>query len=93
MRFSIVIPTFNESTALPFALKPLIDGIDYLSEIEIIVSDGGSSDDTCAQAARFPVLLVHSGNGRAVQMNAGADQAMGDYLLFLHADTRLPANW
>ena len=54
MKFSIVIPAYNESAALPFALKTLIDGIDYLSEVEIIVSDGGSSDDSCEQAARFP---------------------------------------
>ncbi len=93
MRFTIVIPTFNESATLAYSLKALIDDIDYLSEIEIIVSDGGSSDDTCAQANRFPVMLVHSEKGRAVQMNTGADKALGEYLLFLHADTRLPHGW
>ncbi|MBC8164208.1 MAG: TIGR04283 family arsenosugar biosynthesis glycosyltransferase, partial [Roseiflexaceae bacterium] len=56
---------------------------------EIIVADGGSTDATVALASPF-ARVVHAPRGRARQMNAGAFQAQGDVLLFLHADTRLP---
>lgn len=53
--------------------------------------DGGSDDGTARVAARFPpVRLLTGPRGRARQMNAGAREARGDVLLFLHADTRLP---
>jgi len=53
--------------------------------------DGGSTDATAAVAARFPeIRLLASPRGRARQMNAGARAALGDVLLFLHADTLLP---
>ena len=59
--------------------------------IEVIVADGGSSDRTVAIAADFPTIrLVRARRGRASQMNAGAKLAAGEWLLFLHADTRLP---
>lgn len=57
----------------------------------MVLVDGGSRDATAQVAARFPdVRLLGSRRGRAGQMNAGARQARGDVLLFLHADTRLP---
>ena len=90
MKFSIIIPTLNEASILPFALKTLIEGIEYLAEIEILVSDGGSTDETRTAASQFPVLFVASEKGRARQMNNAAERAMGDYLLFLHADTQSP---
>jgi len=93
MQFSIIIPTLNESGALAFALKGLLADIEYLSQIEIIVCDGGSDDDTLEQARGFPVQIINAQRGRASQMNAGAQQALGDWLLFLHADTRLPSGW
>ena len=57
---------------------------------EIIVVDGGSTDDTAARAKPLSDFVITSARGRAVQMNAGAAIARGDVLLFLHADTRLP---
>lgn len=93
MRFSVIMPVLNEGAGVSFALQQLINEIEYLSQVEIIVCDGGSHDDTRAQAAKFPVLLVESERGRARQMNAGAQKAMGDWLIFLHADTRLPNSW
>ena len=58
---------------------------------EIVLADGGSTDATAAVAARFPeIRLLASPRGRARQMNAGARAALGDVLLFLHADTLLP---
>lgn len=57
---------------------------------EVIVVDGGSSDDSAAIAECFGCVVVGSPRGRAGQMNAGAALAKGDAMLFLHADTRLP---
>jgi rSAM/selenodomain-associated transferase 2 len=59
---------------------------------EVIVVDGGSGDATARLAASLCDQLVNGERGRAIQMNAGARAASGDALLFLHADTRLPAN-
>src|SRR5689334_13997442 len=58
---------------------------------EIIVVDGGSSDRTRAICEQFSVRVLTSEPGRARQMNCGAKKATGDVLLFLHADTTLPA--
>ncbi|MDO8384827.1 MAG: TIGR04283 family arsenosugar biosynthesis glycosyltransferase [Polaromonas sp.] len=59
---------------------------------EIIVADGGSSDPSAELALAGGARVVHAPRGRALQMNAGAAQAHAEVLLFLHADTRLPAN-
>jgi rSAM/selenodomain-associated transferase 2 len=57
----------------------------------LIVVDGGSTDQTVAIAQQFTSQVLHSRRGRAVQMNCGARHTHGDILLFLHADTLLPA--
>jgi rSAM/selenodomain-associated transferase 2 len=57
---------------------------------ELILVDGGSSDDTIQRAAGLADVITESAKGRAVQMNRGASLAAGDLLLFLHADTLLP---
>ena len=59
---------------------------------EIIVVDGGSTDGTAVLAKPLADFVITHARGRATQMNAGATVAHGDVLLFLHADTRLPAN-
>jgi rSAM/selenodomain-associated transferase 2 len=84
---SIIIPTLNEAgqiVATLQALQPL-----RAAGQEVIVVDGGSSDDTVALARPLADTLP-SPRGRSRQMNAGAAQARGDILLFLHADTTLP---
>ncbi len=93
MQFSIIIPTYNEAASLPHSLKDLLSSIESLSQNEIIVCDGGSVDDTQNIARQFPVIVLNTAKGRALQMNAGAQQAIGDWLVFLHADTRLPEKW
>ncbi len=93
MRFSIIVPTLNEAARLDHALKDLAAGIERFSDCEIIVCDGGSGDATLDIARRHPVLLLETDRGRARQMNAGAERALGEWLVFLHADTRLPADW
>jgi rSAM/selenodomain-associated transferase 2 len=85
---SIIIPALDEEKALPATLARLAD---QTCEREVIVVDGGSSDATCAIAEAIPgVQLLRAPRGRALQMNAGARAARGDWLLFLHADTWLP---
>jgi rSAM/selenodomain-associated transferase 2 len=87
-RLSVVVPALNEAQGIAAclgALAPL-----RARGHQIIVVDGGSRDSTAEIAARFATVLV-SERGRALQMNAGARAATGDALLFLHADTRLPA--
>jgi rSAM/selenodomain-associated transferase 2 len=87
---SIIVPVLNEArviTALLEQLAPL-----RTRGAEVIVVDGGSSDETLAIAAALADGAIASGQGRAAQMNAGAAAASGDTLLFLHADTRLPDN-
>ena len=85
---SIIIPVYNEARALPIALDALQR---QRGEFEVVVVDGGSTDGTAAVALAFPhVRLIEAAKGRASQMNAGARIARGEWLLFLHADTRLP---
>lgn len=86
---SVVIPAYNEAKALPDTLRQLaLQNADF----EVIVADGGSADGTAEIAAARPgVRVVAAPKGRASQMNAGARCARGDWLLFLHADTVLPA--
>ena len=89
MRISIIIPTLNEETTLPALLENLLAEGDP----EVIIADGGSSDATPDIARSYRVRIISSEPGRGVQQNAGARQAGGDILLFLHCDTRLPENF
>jgi rSAM/selenodomain-associated transferase 2 len=87
-RVSIVIPALNERVVLPPTLAELQPA--RREGHEVILVDGGSDDGTPEVAGGYVDLLVVEDRGRARQMNAGARQAGGDTLLFLHADTLLP---
>jgi rSAM/selenodomain-associated transferase 2 len=89
-RISIVIPVLNEADGIAAALAALAPL--RARGHEVIVVDGGSSDDTPARARGAADRVVSAPRGRASQMNAGAALAQGEALLFLHADTRLPEN-
>ena len=89
---TIIIPTLNEERALPATLDAVLA---QPVELEVIVVDGGSVDrtrqiveETSARDRRLRLLATD--RGRGMQMNAGADAARGEWLLFLHADTLLP---
>lgn len=85
---SVIVPVLNESSVIVPALERL--SATRLAGAEVIVVDGGSADDTVALATPLCDRVVMSERGRAVQMNRGAEVAVGDVLLFLHADTILP---
>ena len=87
---SIVIPVLDEATTIVEALRALAPP--RARGAEVIVVDGGSADDTVRLATSLADRALASACGRATQMNAGAKIARGDVLLFLHADTRLPAD-
>ena len=85
---SVIIPTLNEANTLGRLLAGLVA---QAADAEIIVVDGGSDDGTRAVAGMFPVTLMTGVRGRGQQLKAGAEAARGDVLLFLHADSRFPA--
>jgi rSAM/selenodomain-associated transferase 2 len=85
---SIIIPVLNEADRIEAALHALAPL--RARGAEMIVVDGGSTDDTLARATPLASRVLTAARGRAAQMNAGAAAASGDVLLFLHADTRLP---
>lgn len=89
MKFSIIIPVLNEQEAI----KPCLQALQCLRhQAEIIVVDGGSHDATLPFAQPFADKVLSCSTGRAKQMNVGAQQATGEILIFLHADTYLPDN-
>jgi len=85
---TIVVPVLNEAAAIVPCLREL-SGLRERGA-EVIVADGGSTDATAEAAAPLADRVLRSARGRARQMNAGAAQAHGETLLFLHADARLP---
>jgi rSAM/selenodomain-associated transferase 2 len=88
MNISVIVPVLNEEKTIAATLAALLT----LAPYEIIIVDGGSTDRTRELAAKFQVKAISSERGRGRQMNRGADEANGEVLLFLHADTRLPTS-
>jgi glycosyltransferase involved in cell wall biosynthesis len=87
---SIIVPVLNEATLLPGALEALQE----LRQRghEVLVVDGGSRDGSTTIARKLADRVLMSGPGRALQMNAGAESARHEILLFLHTYSRLPNN-
>ena len=90
MKLSVVIPVLDEAAVIGGTLLSL--AALRIGGHEVIVADGGSEDQTREIAAHLADHVLLAPRGRARQMNAGAAAASGDALLFLHADTRLPAD-
>jgi len=85
---SIIIPALDESANIAACLKQLAPL--RTRGAQIVVVDGGSRDDTVQRALPLADIVISAPRGRAGQLNAGAGNATGTTLLFLHADTRLP---
>jgi rSAM/selenodomain-associated transferase 2 len=86
---SVIIPVLRE----PQPLDSLIDHLLRIADgvpVEMIIVDGSPGRETIKAISRDNAALLTAPAGRARQMNAGAAAAKGDYLLFLHCDTRLP---
>jgi rSAM/selenodomain-associated transferase 2 len=89
-KLSIIMPVLDEGEGIAAALDALADL--RARGTGIIVVDGGSRDATVQRARPRADRVIPASRGRALQMNAGAEQASSDVLLFLHADTRVPAD-
>lgn len=86
-KLSVIVPVFNEASLI----RPFLQHLrDRAPEAEIIVADGGSTDDTADLASGFCDQIVVSERNRAIQMNAGARAAHGDILWFVHVDAEVP---
>lgn len=86
MRLAIVIPTLNEEGTLPLSLPRAMEAAE-----EVVVSDGGSDDSTAELARSLGARVVSGPPGRGTQLNRGVRETRSGVLLFLHADTLLPA--
>jgi uncharacterized protein len=86
---SIIIPALNEERTIAETIRPLMG----ISDVEVIVADGDSSDATVSIARDLGAIVVAARRGRGRQMNAGAALSSGETLLFLHADSKLPPNY
>ncbi|MGB1242432.1 MAG: TIGR04283 family arsenosugar biosynthesis glycosyltransferase [Chitinophagales bacterium] len=93
MKISVIIPTLNEATNIQQLIPHLLQyGQQHLAEI--VVVDGGSTDETINIAKKLGVMAFKSPKkGRAKQMNFAAQKATGDILYFVHADTRPPTTF
>lgn len=89
LNISVIIPTLNEAKKLPRLLESLQQ---EQTPHEIIIADGGSTDDTIAIAQKYHCTVLPCSTGRGQQLRAGATKASGALLLFLHADSIFPSS-
>lgn len=99
---SVIIPTYNEQASIESSIHSVYESCgDDGKFLEIIISDGGSTDNTidvcrkasasCKNCHRFHIAT--GGTNRSESQNIGAKDSTGNILLFLHADSKLPSNW
>lgn len=91
IRVSVIIPTLNEKEHIQQIIEWI--SLDDKRLLEIIIVDGGSTDQTVSIAKKLNTKIVRSKASRAIQMNEGARVAKGNILYFVHADTRPPKSY
>jgi rSAM/selenodomain-associated transferase 2 len=91
--FSIIIPVLNEAQGIGAQLTYVLNLPNLRDHAEIIVVDGGSSDETRSIAGQYSVKIIESSAGRSRQMNVGARAAHTKHLFFLHADSMPPVTF
>jgi len=90
-KISIIIPTINEANNLPLLLSDLSS---IQKEGEIIIVDCGSEDKTIDIANIYGAkVFISKERNRGLQLDIGAKNSKGEWLIFLHADTRLTHDW
>jgi rSAM/selenodomain-associated transferase 2 len=92
VEIAVVIPTLDEEAHVAAAVASAV-GEAAGGAVDVVVADGGSRDATVARARDAGARIVASAPGRARQLNAGLEEAVGDAVVFLHADSRLPEGW
>lgn len=90
---SVVIPTLNAAHALPATADALLEGVSSGLVRELVLSDGGSADQTRMVAGELGAVWIEGPPGRGRQLGRGVAAAQGDWLLLLHADTHLSPGW
>ena len=90
---SVIIPTLDCASELRVTCRALFEGLEAGLIRELIISDGGSSDDVSTLADALGAVFVAGPAGRGGQLQRGANAAKGDWFLFLHADTVLEKGW
>lgn len=90
---SVVIPTLNAEKSLTRVLAALVRPTVRGLVKDVVIADGGSTDETRAIAEAAGARYIEAPRGRGVQLAAGAQAARGEWLLFLHADTVLQPGW
>jgi rSAM/selenodomain-associated transferase 2 len=90
LKLSVIVPMLNEAASIARTLKAIGIGA---PDAEIIVVDGGSTDDSVEVARPLCDVVISATRGRALQMNSGAARASGNALVFVHADTIVPVSF
>lgn len=90
---SVIIPTLNAEKHLGSCLTSLMPALEAGLIRELIVSDGGSTDDTVALAKEWGAHVIEGTASRGAQLAGGCAAAQGEWLLILHADTRMQEGW
>ncbi len=91
---SIIIPTLNSAKELPATFASLMPALLEGAISEVIIVDGGSTDDTLKMADESGAnIIVAETKGRGPQLSTGANAAKNEWMLFLHSDTELEDGW
>jgi len=89
-KISVIVPALNEEGSIQRSIRSIKSNQCTKCKLEVIVVDGGSSDNTVKEARSMGAKVISVERGRGIQQDEGSKTASGDFLLFLHADSELP---